>query len=73
MGSVVYKLEGYDPEGSEVTFGSIGSEHFQVDPTSGNVTLVKSLDREVMRENIKDSIKRTNSLRSRKRIHLHSL
>lgn len=47
LNSVVYKLEGYDPEGGSVTFGLIGSENFEVDPTSGNVTLIKQLDREV--------------------------
>ncbi|XP_037950631.1 cadherin-87A [Teleopsis dalmanni] len=46
VGTVVYKLEGYDPEGSNVTFGSIGSENFEVDPISGNITLIKPLDRE---------------------------
>lgn len=46
VGSVAYQLEGYDPEGSIVTFGSIGSDHFQVDAATGNVTLVKPLDRE---------------------------
>lgn len=46
VGEVVYRLEGYDQEGSIVTFGSIGSDHFHVDPESGNVTLVKPLDRE---------------------------
>ncbi|KAM7364223.1 cadherin 87A isoform 3-T5 [Cochliomyia hominivorax] len=52
VGSVVYQLEGSDPEGSNVTFGSIGSEHFEVDPISGNITLIKPLDREE-----KDSLK----------------
>uniref|UniRef100_A0A1I8MKU3 Cadherin domain-containing protein n=1 Tax=Musca domestica TaxID=7370 RepID=A0A1I8MKU3_MUSDO len=46
VGTVVYKLEGSDPEGSNITFGSIGSEHFEVDPISGNITLIKPLDRE---------------------------
>lgn len=52
VGSVVYQLEGSDPEGSNVTFGLIGSEHFEVDPISGNITLIKPLDREE-----KDSLK----------------
>ncbi|XP_064554772.1 cadherin-87A isoform X4 [Drosophila montana] len=46
VGTVVFRLEGYDPEQSNVTFGSIGSDHFSVDPVSGNITLVKPLDRE---------------------------
>lgn len=45
--SIVYKLEGYDPEGRNVTFGLIGSENFQVDAITGDVKLVKQLDREV--------------------------
>jgi hypothetical protein len=48
LDSIVYKLEGYDPEGGNVTFGIIGSENFQVDAISGNVKLVKQLDREVI-------------------------
>jgi len=46
VGTMVFRLEGYDPEGSNVTFSSIGSDHFSVDPLSGNITLVKPLDRE---------------------------
>lgn len=47
LGFVVYTLEGYDPEGGEVTFGLIGSENFAVDPKSGSVKVIKALDREV--------------------------
>lgn len=47
LNTIVYKLEGYDPEGGNVTFGLIGSENFQVDAISGEVKLVKNLDREV--------------------------
>lgn len=47
LNTIVYKLEGYDPEGGDVTFGLIGSENFQVDAISGDVKLVKILDREV--------------------------
>lgn len=47
VGYNVYKLEGYDPEGGEVTFGLIGSEHFEVDPKTGDVKVIKPLDREV--------------------------
>ncbi|XP_062126234.1 cadherin-87A [Drosophila sulfurigaster albostrigata] len=46
VGTVVFRLEGYDPEGSNVTFSSIGSDHFSVDAVSGNITLIKPLDRE---------------------------
>lgn len=47
VGYIVYKLEGYDPEGGEVTFGLIGSDNFAVDPKSGEVKVIKALDREV--------------------------
>lgn len=47
VGWIVYTLEGYDPEGGEVTFGLIGSENFAVDPKSGEVKVIKALDREV--------------------------
>ncbi|CAD6991441.1 unnamed protein product [Ceratitis capitata] len=46
IGTVVTQLQGYDPEGSNVTFGAIGSEHFEVDPVTGIITLIKPLDRE---------------------------
>lgn len=46
VGTVVAQLQGYDPEGSNVTFGAIGSEHFEVDPITGVITLIKPLDRE---------------------------
>jgi hypothetical protein len=49
LNSVVYKLEGYDPEGGNVTFGLIGSDNFEVDANTGEVTLTKQLDREVKR------------------------
>lgn len=45
--SIVYTLEGYDPEGEQVTFGLIGSDNFDVNPRTGDVKVVKSLDREV--------------------------
>lgn len=47
VGFNVYKLEGYDPEGSDVAFGLIGSEHFDVDAKTGDVKVIKALDREV--------------------------
>ncbi|XP_036327722.1 cadherin-87A [Rhagoletis pomonella] len=46
VGTVVAQLQGYDPEGSNVTFGAIGSEHFEVDPITGIIKLIKPLDRE---------------------------
>lgn len=47
LNSIVYKLEGYDPEGGNITFGIVGSENFDVNPTTGEVKLIKELDREV--------------------------
>lgn len=47
VGTVVYTLEGYDPEGGNVTFGLIDSGNFMVDPLTGKVSIVKALDREV--------------------------
>ncbi|XP_053682239.1 cadherin-87A [Sabethes cyaneus] len=46
VGSVVYRLEGYDPEGGNVSFGLLGSDNFMVDPISGDVKVIKPLDRE---------------------------
>lgn len=47
LGTIVYTLEGYDPEGSKIKFGLLGSDNFAVDPDSGEVTVIKELDREV--------------------------
>lgn len=47
VGTVVYTLKGYDPEGGNVTFGLIDSGNFMVDPVTGQVRIVKALDREV--------------------------
>uniref|UniRef100_A0A182THX5 Cadherin domain-containing protein n=1 Tax=Anopheles melas TaxID=34690 RepID=A0A182THX5_9DIPT len=47
VGAVVYKLEGYDPEGGNVSFGLIGSDNFIADPISGDVQVIKELDREL--------------------------
>lgn len=47
VGTVVYTLEGYDPEDSEVSFGLVGTDNFKVDPKTGEVTIIKALDREV--------------------------
>lgn len=50
-GTQIYCLNGTDPEGQEVRYGlsfDPGSkEYFRVDPVSGNITLVETLDREV--------------------------
>lgn len=47
VGSIVYKLEGYDPENSNVTFGIINSDYFKVNSITGEVEVIKPLDREV--------------------------
>lgn len=47
INTIVYTLEGYDPEGGNVTFGLIGSQNFEVNSTTGEVKLIKELDREV--------------------------
>lgn len=49
VGTIVYKLQGYDPEGSDVMYGLIGTNNFMVDPKTGDVEVVKPLDREVCR------------------------
>lgn len=46
VGSTIYKLRGTDPEGGSVHF-SISGEFFSVNKYSGDVTLIKELDREV--------------------------
>lgn len=47
VGTIVYRLEGFDPEGSDVMYGLIGTNNFMVDSNTGDVTVVKPLDREV--------------------------
>lgn len=46
VGSTIYKLRGTDPEGGSVYF-SISGEYFSVSKYTGDVTLVKELDREL--------------------------
>lgn len=46
VGSAIYTLEGVDPEGSQVTFGLKDTNMFQVDPTTGVVTVAQPIDRE---------------------------
>lgn len=40
-------LQGVDPEGSPVHYGLDGTDLFQVDPDTGVVTVIKTLDHEV--------------------------
>ncbi|CAH0559618.1 unnamed protein product [Brassicogethes aeneus] len=46
VGSVIYRLEGSDPENSPVHFDLKGTDVLKVDPDSGEVTVVKPLDYE---------------------------
>ena len=41
----MYRLRGYDPEGTDVSF-SVSGDFLSVDSVTGEVTLVKPLDRE---------------------------
>ncbi|XP_067285434.1 cadherin-related family member 1a isoform X2 [Pseudorasbora parva] len=54
VGTHVYTLNGSDPEGEPVTYGMTfdkgSKECFSVEPKSGNVTLIESLDREFQDE-----------------------
>ncbi|XP_047464101.1 cadherin-related family member 1 isoform X2 [Mugil cephalus] len=50
VGTQIYILNGTDPEGDPVRYGLTfekgSQEYFRVEPKSGNVTLIKELDRE---------------------------
>ena len=46
MGSVVYTLQGIDPEGANVLY-TISGDHFSVNRNTGVITLRAPLDREV--------------------------
>ncbi|XP_055375511.1 cadherin-87A [Condylostylus longicornis] len=45
VGSVVFNLDAYDPEGENVTFDLV-SDYFQVNSKTGAITLIKKLDHE---------------------------
>ncbi|PZC71795.1 hypothetical protein B5X24_HaOG212432 [Helicoverpa armigera] len=47
VGTMVYRLQGTDPEGLPLTYSLVGTDKFSVDPVTGDVTLKKPLDREV--------------------------
>nr|UZM07820.1 cadherin 1 [Geocoris pallidipennis] len=47
VGTKVATLEGLDPEDSPIRFGISGTDRFSVDPETGDVTLIRPLDREV--------------------------
>lgn len=56
IGSLIYKLKGYDPDGDKLTFGvrhSVDSEIFRIENTpnnEANIYLNKELDRETKDE-----------------------
>lgn len=43
---MLYRLKGTDPENGELTY-SISGEYFRVNKKTGDLTLIKALDREV--------------------------
>lgn len=47
VGTVIYRLEGTDPENSRVHFDLQGTDVLQVNQNTGEVTVVKPLDYEV--------------------------
>ncbi|XP_063893828.1 cadherin-87A [Helicoverpa armigera] len=47
VGTMVYRLQGTDPEGLPLTYSLVGTDKFSVDPVTGDVTLKKPLDREM--------------------------
>ncbi|KAK7790843.1 hypothetical protein R5R35_010718 [Gryllus longicercus] len=46
VGSVVFQLEGSDPENSTLRFGLAGTDRFEVDAATGEVRVARPLDRE---------------------------
>ncbi|KAG8232455.1 hypothetical protein J437_LFUL012379 [Ladona fulva] len=47
VGTVVYRVNASDPEGSPITFGLKGTSNFTIDPKTGEIRVAKPLDREV--------------------------
>ncbi|XP_028175566.1 cadherin-87A-like, partial [Ostrinia furnacalis] len=45
-GSVVYTLQGMDPDGLPIKYNLVGTDKFTVNPSTGEVTLNRPLDRE---------------------------
>ncbi|XP_045767509.1 cadherin-87A isoform X2 [Maniola jurtina] len=46
VGTIVYTLQGTDPDGLPLRYGLVGTDKFSVNPMTGEVTLVQPLDRE---------------------------
>ncbi|XP_022834034.1 cadherin-87A [Spodoptera litura] len=47
VGTIVYKLQGSDPEGLPIKYSLVGTDKFSVNAETGDVTLDRPLDREV--------------------------
>lgn len=48
VGEAIATLQGTDADGGPVSFGLHGTDRFKVDKVTGQVTLVKPLDHEVL-------------------------
>jgi len=48
IGTVIYTLKAQDPENSPLKFGLMGTDKLTVDEKTGQVTVVKPIDREVI-------------------------
>ena len=46
VGSIIYTLQGEDPEGSRVEYGLTGTDILKADPFTGSVSVIKEIDRE---------------------------
>lgn len=55
VGTIIGTLAASDPEGSPLRYGIEGTDLLSVDADSGDVKLIKPLDREVMSFSIRES------------------
>jgi hypothetical protein len=67
VGSVVYRLQGEDPEGSPVTFGIEGSKKLTVNSETGEVTVAEGIDRESSLRDLDNEIRLTVTIQDRVR------
>ncbi|KAJ8718783.1 hypothetical protein PYW07_016339 [Mythimna separata] len=68
VGTVVYTLQGSDPEGLPIKYSLVGTDKFSVNPETGDVTLDRPLDREV-----EDTIKFLVSIEEEDPERVHNL
>lgn len=61
VGEVIFKLEGTDPENGPVHFGLHGTDLLKVNRDTGDVTVVKPLDREVRTSNLSKNLSSQSS------------